>query len=126
MYAYIYTILIILLNGLDVVNSRNLQSTNTSYNDVYHILSHVNATVVQVGEEFAQNPDRCGSVALKCYKPILSYMDNKGEYCGWRKMSTFKELPDVCMDLKLFSLDKWGDNVIKNNYKFLKTCDKIN
>ena len=121
-----FTLLTLLLRGLMVVNSKNLQSTNVSVKHVNSIqnMAHNNETGAMDIGRMARKPDRCGPVAFRCYEPILSYIDINGESCGWKNMTSFWTLPNICMSINSFSVMNWGDNVVKNTYIFLKTCDK--
>ena len=88
------TVVLLALSALTLVNSRDSHSQRgVSYRRVRKSLSHVNTTAV-LGKG---DSDRCGVVAFKCYTPILSYIDAYGNFCGWKDMTTFRTLPDICI-----------------------------
>ena len=109
---YVYALVVLLLCGLDEVSSRTSHSGIVSNTQADHTRS----------SSLSQEPDRCGAVALRCYEPILSYVDSDGEFCGWKNMTSFRELPDVCKDTSQVMELKWESNALKYQYKFFKTC----
>ena len=119
-----YTLAFVIVCGLDAVSCRMVSYKRTP--QPVNTRSVTPATGVQDDGNSSQNPDyRCGAVALRCYEPILSYIDSDGEFCGWKDMNTFWELPEVCTAISQYSFVKWASKVVKYSYKYLKTCDKI-
>ena len=125
---YVYTLAVITLCGLDLVVSRNSYTRMVHYKHT----KNIHRRALEGGGELSQKPDRlqipdirCGAVELKCYEPILSYIDADGDFCGWKEITTFWELPSICTDLIQFSAMNWLNKVVKYTYKYIKTCDKV-
>ena len=112
----------VVLLALTLVNCRDSHfQRGVSYRRGPWSRSHVNTTAIPGKGDWG----RCGAMALKCYEPILSYMDADGEICGWKDMTTFRTLPMVCMETAALSMGLWGANTLKYQYKFIKTCNMV-